>query len=153
MGGRDLDVAKKAEILTLIRENRYTIREIAERCHVGKSTVQRIKHNQGRDSIRLGRCGRKRITVYDDRLLIRISKASPHLTVPQLQNELRTRGIQLSITSIRERLHEANGKSVKPRKVPLLTATMRRKRLQFAEAHAHWSAEDWRRVRNFFIIM
>lgn len=151
MGGRDLSEVKRTEILTLCQENRYSLRQIAARCGVSAETVRRIKRDGQVQPRRVGRCGRKRKTsVRNDVHLRRLSREDGALSAPQLQGAMATIGVRLSTSTIRSRLHEAGSRSVKPRKIPVLTLAMKRKRLEFARAHLNWTREDWRRVRAMF---
>lgn len=149
--GKDLSVSTASEIKALINHTTLSQREIARRFNVSVSTVNKIAHEQhpveerGR---RIGRCGRKRkLTEADERYLIREVKKHPATTLPKLQQHLADSGTHVHQTTISRRLKTFGCKSVKPRRVPLLTAAMKKKRLDFAREHQHWTAQDWERVR------
>ena len=124
-----------------------SIREIARRCNISKSTVQRIDTMQLVESRRTGRCGRKRKTSpAADRRILRSAKTEQWKSLGQLRGEAEASGVRVCKATIWNRIKEVGGKSVKPRKVPVLTPAMKQKRLDFARAHAAWTVEDWRRV-------
>ena len=161
MGGRDISITKRSEIITLIRENRYSNREIARRTGVSKSTISRYRE-QFRNvpissSNRTGHCGRKRkTTAQDDRNIVRNLRRNQFATARSLRNELADSGVQVTTQTIRNRLKEVGGRSGKPKKKPILTPRMKRQRLLFARTHRDWTIEDWKKViylNKMFIIL
>jgi len=42
--------------------------------------------------------------------------------------------------------HTTMGNSRRPYRVPLISTTNRKKRIQFARAHQNWTVEDWKNV-------
>ena len=57
-------------------------------------------------------------------------------------------GMQKSISerTTRRTLKQMGYSSRRPHRVPLLSATNRKLRLQFAQAHQNWTIEDWKNV-------
>lgn len=142
------------QIEILLNEGVYTLREIAERCNTSKSTVCRIKKRleTGEEAHqRTGSCGRKRVSrPIDDRCLLRMSRKDPTMCVRSLTAEWKKSGITVSKSTTHRRLKEAGYTARVPRKVPILTSDMKKKRLNFAMAHRHWTANDWQKVRKAF---
>ena len=91
MPGKDISHDKRIEIITLIRLNQYSLKQISSMTNVGYSTVQRLSSRnatrQSVDSRRKGRCGRKRSTNrFDDSLLKRNLCQNPLASAVQLNN-------------------------------------------------------------------
>ena len=60
------------------------------------------------------------------------------------------RGRRINHMTVSRRLSkEFNMKPYKPAKKPRLTAAIKTKRLQFANNHQHWTAEQWGKVLFF----
>ena len=78
----------------------------------------------------------------EDRLLVRQSLQNRRETVPHLRIGWIQNGAQASNSTVRRRLKEAGLVAHVALKKPLLTAVHRRKRLQFAMAHADWTWVD-----------
>ena len=65
-------------------------------------------------------------------------------SMKKIRAELLSRGPRISHMTVSRRLSkEFNLKSYKPAKKPRLTAAIKAKRLQFANNHQHWTAEQW----------
>ena len=64
-------------------------------------------------------------------------------TLPQLRLEWMNYGVTASKTTISRRLKEVGLSAHVAKKKPMLTAQHRRKRLQFALAHANWTVVNW----------
>ena len=48
--------------------------------------------------------------------------------------------------TVRRRLRENGLRNVRPEKKPRLTASMRKKRLEWAKRQTNWSMDDWKQV-------
>ena len=146
---KDLLPSKIREVEVLLEEG-YSIRNISNRCQISRGSVHNIKKRKTEGTPhknRSGRCGRRRSTTpHDDRLLLRNLRRTPHASSQQLRSQWNEAGVQASTTTVKRRLHELGCRSVIPRKVPVLTAEMKRKRLQFARNHVNWSVDDWKKV-------
>lgn len=157
MPGPDVSATKRTTIVTLLEERRYTVREIALRCQVSSSTVQRLKSALVGATVspqRKGRCGRKRCTSkQDDRQLLRNLHRQPTASALQLHQQWRESGVYASIRTTRSRLQEMGCRSVVPRKVPALTKAMKVKRLRFAMDHRTWTVAEWRKVSGLLIMI
>ena len=61
--------------------------------------------------------------------------------------QLQKRGCKVSARTVQRRLFTEFGlKSRIPARKPLLTENMKKKRLSFAKAHAHWTIDMWKKV-------
>ena len=94
------------------------------------------------------RTGRPRVTTArEDNVMRKIVVRSPTSSMKKIRAELLRRGRRIShMTDSRRLSEEFNLKSYKPAKKLRLTAAMKTKRLQFANNHQHWTAEQWRKV-------
>ncbi|KAM7315266.1 hypothetical protein ISCGN_005048 [Ixodes scapularis] len=92
----------------------------------------------------LPRGSRSKATTDDeDRMIVAAAVDDPTLTAKEIQAEL---NLQVSVKTIRNRLHEAGLRSRVPARKPLLSAVNRQKQLQFAQEHTSWSPADWENV-------
>ena len=72
---------------------------------------------------------------------------SPTSSMKKIKAELLRRGRKVGHMTVSRRLSkEFNLKSYKPAKKPRLTPTMKAKRLQFANNHQRWTAQEWQNV-------
>jgi transposase len=145
----------RLQIITLKQHANKSVRDIAALLNVSKSAVGRvIKSHQvtGTHQSQKFKCGRKRKTsLIDDRMLVRLSKKNPLASSSDLKSELSSRGVQLSDRTVRYRLVEAGRIARRPVKCQVLTPEMRKKRLEWALEHQNWTLDMWRSVR--FILL
>ncbi len=93
-------------------------------------------------------CGWKcLVDVRGQRRMGRLVRDDRKATVTQIT----TRYNQCMQNSISERttrrtLKQMGSSSRRPHRVPLLSAKIRKRRLQFAQAHQNWTIEDWKNV-------
>ena len=145
---QQLPLKTRSQVL-ILREEGYSIREIAQRvacssAAVGK-VIQRFR-NSGSYEIQR-RSGRPRkSTESDDALLKRVVLKNPAVTSTDLRKN--NPFLQkLSERTIRHRLQkELKMHTRKIGKRPLLTNAMRLKRLNWCKSHQHWSVEQWKKV-------
>ena len=71
------------------------------------------------------------------RYLVKEVKKNPATTTSKLRKSLEDAGTRVSRSTV-----------WRARRVPLLTAAMKKKRLQFARQFSHWTGKDWERVRD-----
>ena len=92
-------------------------------------------------------CGRKTKTStrYNIRIL-RESKKDPRRTSYMLRKDLLSSGVNVSSSTVRRRLIECGRMGRRPVKKQLLTANMKKKRLDWAKKYRNWIATDWRKV-------
>ncbi|XP_065642492.1 uncharacterized protein LOC136074119 [Hydra vulgaris] len=109
--GKPISVEKRTAILTLLQEG-YTVRKIAEKLNLSKSTVSyTICQYQESGSLEdRNRLGPSRITTKtDDRCIKIISKRNRMLTAPQITAIFNCdREKKVSVSTIKRRLQKAN---------------------------------------------
>ncbi|XP_035256553.1 uncharacterized protein LOC118218166 [Anguilla anguilla] len=110
MRTREVSMPVKQAIIKLKNEKK-SIRDIAETLGVSKSTVWNIIKKQERTGqlINSKSSGRPRKTsVVDDQKILSIVKKKPFSTAEQIKNTLQDVGVDVSKTTIRRRLHQHN---------------------------------------------
>ena len=147
---KDLTQAQINACEVLLKEEIFTNREIAMKVKISAATsVQKIRSNLQQQipttSQRQGRSGRKKVTTQRQMMLLVLRK-QPLSTAVAVRNTVRDLGVNVSLRTTQRRLQQLGCTSVIPKKVPVLTQAMHRKRLAFAKNHQHWTAEDWRNV-------
>ena len=80
---------------------------------------------------------------YTVRLVISRKADNAAQVTKSLENVVST---SISSRTIRRELKRAGLKPIVKKKRPFLSSTHRRKRLEFAERHQHWTVDDWKRV-------
>uniref|UniRef100_A0AAY5KME4 Transposase Tc1-like domain-containing protein n=1 Tax=Esox lucius TaxID=8010 RepID=A0AAY5KME4_ESOLU len=77
----------------------------------------------------------------------RLIQADRRATLTEITTRY-NRGMQQSIceATTRTTLRRMGYNSRRPHRVPLISTTNRKKRLQFAQAHQNWTVEDWKNV-------
>ena len=145
----DLTHQQRLRIITLYQDGKLPQREISRRINVSKSAVNRVvkRYNDTglTDSLKKGKCGRKRAsTTKDNRMILRASLINPRLTAQGLKTKVDS---HLSVRTIRRRLIEGGRLPYKPIKKPLLTEAAKKKRLIWGMCHRHWTADDWAKVK------
>ena len=93
-----------------------------------------IEHNGGRP-----RCISKR----EDALIVRSSKKDSFKSSSQIRNE---NNINVSSRTIGRRLVDVGLLFRRPARKPLISKKNQIKRLSFAKAHIHWTAQQWKNV-------
>lgn len=136
--------------IQLLHEQGKTQKEIAKlvkcsRCAV-QSAIKRFVETGSHAN--KPRTGRKRVTTSrQDRKLIRESVKDRKKTSSELAVALTEEtGHPISARTARRRLVEAGLKGCKARKKPWLSADNKRKRLDWALRHQHFTEEDWSNV-------
>lgn len=141
--------AQRVQIL-LLKERGMSQRAIARQMKLNGTTIEAIvnKWNQYhtvQDRPKVGRPHK-----LDDRLkrlLARKVQIGQILTATQLvQEALTVHSITISRYTAQKLLHEQGLKARRTIRRPLLTREHKRRRLEFATAHADWTVEDWKRV-------
>jgi transposase len=124
-----------------------SLRKIEARTGVGKSTISRVlkTHLPTREKLPPGRPSKLSPTDQHAILTqITSGRASNAVEVAQHINSI----ISTPITSqtVRRVLKKNSFKAVTKKKKPMLTATHRKKRLEFAQKYREWTVDDWKRV-------
>ncbi|XP_065658597.1 uncharacterized protein LOC136083116 [Hydra vulgaris] len=109
--GKPISVEKRTAILTLLQEG-YTVRKIAEKLNLSKSTISYTicRYREPGSLEDRNRPGPSRITTKtDDRRIKIISKRSRMLTAPQITAIFNCdREKKVSVSTIKRRLQKAN---------------------------------------------
>lgn len=147
---RELSTSERHKIITLSENTTKTHRQIATVIGISHSTVTRIINtyrNTG-SSTPKQRSGRPRVTSKrTDAVIHRLAVKSPFITANEIKAQIDGLCDHISVDTIKRRLRSSfSAPARKPRKKPLLTAAMRRKRLAFCRKYKSWSPEDWRKV-------
>ena len=140
---------ERAQIVAL-HKNGLSQRQISKQISVNRSSIQRAIKKFNSEGIYGNRKkgGRlRKTTARDDSTMKRIIARSPTSSCKKLPANLFRKGADASISTIFRRLSKEFGlKSCKPAKKPKLTPLMKRKRLEFARNHLHWTFDDWGKV-------
>ena len=145
---KELDVEKRAAVVTLRGES-YTIREIAQKLKLPRSTVSDTlkrftETGQNKSRTRSGRP--KSTTSAEDKFIVVTSKRDRRKTAPELAAQLnKTRGRAVSTETVRRRLCAAGLQGRVAARKALLRPINKKKRLQWAREHVNWGPEEWRK--------
>ena len=143
---KEITPRKRAIIAQYVRDG-LTVREIATRINIPKSTVGNIvKRFKVSGSSEAGKhTGRKRVTTRrEDLLLKRAVMKHPSMSSLELKIECQSKA---SPQTIRRRLVKEFGlRSRRPARKPLLNRAQRLKRLAFCQKHRQWTATEWSKV-------
>jgi transposase len=142
--GSELTNVQKGAILAL--EPLYSHAKIGAELNIPRRTITSfIDRTRERESIEnLPRPGRPRkLSDADIRYLVRNAESETRVPLKELQNMT---NIDASIQTMRRRLREEGIRKWRAVKRPLLTQKHAKKRLAWAKAHRHWTADDWKHV-------
>jgi transposase len=144
-----VSIENRSKIITL-HERGESVKSISQQLHLKTITVYSIlcKWKQYHTLEDLPKIGRP-IKVNDRtrRRLARMMQKGEVKTAPQLaQTVLSQDHINISPRTVRRALHKEGMKIMHTIRKPLLTATHKRKRLEFALTHKNWTVDDWKRV-------
>ena len=140
---------KRIQIISL-RDQGYTLDRISRKSKVAKTTVHDVlnKWKQHHTIQDLPKTGRPAIV--DDRTkrrLARMVQSGEVRTAPELALVAASRDIvHISSDTVRRILHQQGLNAMHMVKKPMLTREHKRKRLEFARAHRHWTVEQWKQV-------
>ncbi|XDV34316.1 hypothetical protein PO909_004485 [Leuciscus waleckii] len=129
-----LSISQSAQLLGF---SRTTISRVyKEWCEKGKTSSMR---QQSPAKMTVDARGQRRIG--------RLIQADRRATLTEITTRY-NRGMQQSIceATTRTTLRRMGYNSRRPHRVPLISTTNRKKRLQFARAHQNWTVEDWKNV-------
>jgi transposase len=143
---RPTSADKRSSVLSLLAEG-YSHREIQSRTGVGKGSIYRIsKEVEGDKENHLGGHPSK-LTNRDKQSIVR------QITTGRLDNAVQATQFINSIIpdpvtpqTVRNVLKKNGLHAATKKKVPMLKYVHRQKRLKFAQYHANWTVEDWKRV-------
>ena len=146
---KSLSEIQRAQIVALHGQN-LSERQISAQMGCSKTAVHQAiaKYQQGGSYADKKRTGRPCVTTArEDNVMRRTVVRSSTSLMKKIRAELLRRGRRISHMIVSKRLSkEFNLKLYKAAKKPRLTAAMKAKRLQFANNHQHWTAEQWGKV-------
>lgn len=146
---RELNIETRARICFL-REMNVSNREIARQLNISeccvRRTIKRKEETGGLESRK--RSGRPRsMTERDEQYIRVISLRNRRLTAPQITAEFNLQRRQpVSVSTVKRRLIKAGLKGRIAVRKPRLSTIHKRKRLNWAKAHANWSLDQWKNV-------
>lgn len=144
-----VNTSEKSVIVALDREG-LSSREIARKVGCNRSSVSRIltRNLQTGDVARKRGTGLKRVsTPAQDRILKRLCLSDRRAGSNDLKLAWKEHGgVSASARTVRKRLFDLGLKAYRPRKKPLLTTSMKKKRLAWAKEHSNWTIQQWERV-------
>ncbi|KAG2455504.1 TCB1 transposase, partial [Polypterus senegalus] len=115
------------------------------------TTISRVYKEwceKGKTSSMCQSCGQKcLVDARGQRRMGRLIQADRRATLTEITTRY-NRGMQQSIceATTRTTLRRMGYNSRRPHRVPLISTTNRKKRLQFARAHQNWTVADWKNV-------
>ena len=116
---------------------------MADKVHVSTTTVHRIRSSIGPSLPRSHGGHPARLSAQDQCLLTRKVTSGAADTAPELKKLL---DLDVSLKTIRRSLKKAGLKAAVKQKKPFLSKAHKRRRLEFALEHQHWTLDDWSRV-------
>lgn len=126
------------------------MQDIALEFGVAISTVSRIvsRYRARGDANRKVGSGRPRKTTSRlDRIIERQAKVHPLKTAVEIMQDVNKQyDVNVGVHTIRRRLVDAELFARRPAKKPFISSINRRKRLDFARRHIHWTSEQWAKV-------
>lgn len=151
---KDLTPRKVSVVKTLIKEQRYSQREIAEKCDISAASVNRVKKelNLGQDFCEERTKNRKRSGVKSKfsartrRTLIKLCKSNRRATSLDLTRQISQYGVLVSPRTVRRQLCNAGLTARRPLKKAKLTPVMMKKRMIWANQYKEWTSIDWTKV-------
>lgn len=146
---KEINLEKRAQIV-ILKETGKSYAEIARILKVCRSGVQKtcqMYRNTSSNTNQKGRGRKRKTTKRDDNRITTISKTDRFKTASDIRAEI-NQGLAapISLTTVKRRLR---GKGLIGRvaaKKPLLRPQNKRKRLQFAKDHDHWTIDQWKSV-------
>ena len=137
------DVKKK---IVNFYKSGLSLGSISKRLNIPRASVQTIIKKY-KTTETLPRSGRKRkLTVADERLVVRKVRMNPKLTAKEIVNYLEASGMNVSTSTIKRILHKNQLKGCRARKKPLLQQRHRKARLKFARDHQDKDLTFWKHV-------
>ena len=143
---RAISREKRNQIVKHLKDG-LSIREASKITGVPRSTVSDIKKTDG--IVILSKKGGRPpiLSPQDKRFCVhQITRGGLDDSV-QVTNTIESNlGVTCSSLTVRRALKEAGLASIEKPKKPLISKMNRKKRLEFALSHKHWTVDDWRRV-------
>lgn len=147
--GKSLSIETRSAVIVLNNEG-YSERDIARKLGISPKGVHYtlVRYRKTGSLSDRKRSGRPKVTsAAEDRFIVTTSKRNRRLTAPDITRELnKTRNKKVSISTVKNRLSAAGLHGCLAVKKPLLRAIHKKKRLQWAKQHEHWTMEQWKTV-------
>lgn len=147
--GKTVPLAIRKIIIQRFEEGEKQV-DIARSFRLNKSIVCRIikKFKETGQATAITNSGRTRKTSRRvDKRIIRMSKNNPFLSSTQIKADLEETGLaNISARTVRRRLVDGGLFGRRPAKKPLLSKKNVKARLKFAQAHIHWTTDQWKKV-------
>lgn len=138
--------AQKQNILSLA-SNGYSIRHIASKVGVGKSTISRILQDiLPTRLVPSSGCPLKLSTRSQQTIITQITTGKASNAVQATKHINTIISSPVSSETVRRVLRKNSFKAVVKKKKPFLTTRYRKRRLDFALKYKEWTVEDWKRV-------
>lgn len=148
MPRKELTSKVKGLIIDMTQQG-VTVREIARRLKVGKSTVSYItkKYEVYGDTTNRSRSGRPKATTgADDRAIVRMVKKNPKITATEVNQVLKASHVNVTDQTVRNRLYAAGLKGCRARCKPLISQKNKKARLEFAKNYVDKPLSYWEKV-------
>ncbi|XP_051505489.1 endoplasmic reticulum-Golgi intermediate compartment protein 1-like isoform X2 [Myxocyprinus asiaticus] len=143
-GANRLESNETRQSIIVLRNEGYTMLEdFIQRCTLQSSKTEDNWIYQGQKEMWKARCTTKQEDKY-----IRVSSLrNRRLTCPRLTASLNsTCSTPVSCTTVKRRLRSAGLMGRIAKKKPLLKQKNKKKRLEWAKKHRHWTTDNWKRV-------
>ncbi|QRV85713.1 Transposable element Tcb2 transposase [Ceratobasidium sp. AG-Ba] len=123
----------------------HTYSQIRRDAHVSHGTISNVC-SEHRPDLETAKAGRPRkLFPVAVRYAVRLVTHNNHVSAVQATHMLcELSGESIGPETVRRALGEAGLKAVKKVKKPKLTRKAKLERIAFAEAHLHWTVDDWR---------
>lgn len=145
-----MDRSEQRSAVIALHQTGMTEREIAKARKISKTAVHNAIHRyyQTGSFQDRPRSGRPKITSEtEDNFIVTTSKRNRRLTAPEIQATInKTRTKPISLTTVKRRLRKKGLFGRVAVRKPLLRPQNRKKRLEWALRHQHWTEEDFKNV-------
>lgn len=125
-------------------------REVARRLQVSSSVIVRLhqRYQATHSVLERPRSGRpKKTTPRQDCYIQHQALQEPKATANTIRGRLRAAtNVNVSLSTVRNRLHDVGLRGRRPAVRPRLTADHRRSRLAFCRRHSRWTRQQWGQV-------
>ena len=143
---KSISVARQQNVISLLLSG-HSIRKVASITGLGKSTVGEISQKLEMDKENHPGGHPSKLSPTDQRRIIN------QITTGKIDNAVQATDFinsiiptPVSTQTVRNCLKNHNMKAVVKAKKPLLKASHRKRRMEFALHHQNWTVEDWKRV-------
>jgi transposase len=143
---KKLSQDKYNEIVVSLKSG-LSIKSVALKCGVGKSTVSQIRTKELPDTPTLSPGRLAKLSPQCKRLCVRSIALGEAKTAKEVQKQLeKDLNIVVSANTVCNTLKEAGLGAVKRPTKPMLSSKNIKARLQFAQKHQYWTVDDWKRI-------